>query len=537
MKANEKSLMMIITLAVLLLSAVTLPSTAATPAAVLGIPAGYSAGAALSINTSGQIVGMFWSPSFGYTTAGLWLANGTPMALGALDDIPDENLDYTDSQPNAINTSGQVVGFSTAINPIGEERYNRATLWSYDADTSQVEKTDLGTYGSLAQSEALDINDKWQILCKSWTTNNDEIWYLQEEDGTRIPITMPDNTPIDADGWGFLANSGMLNAEGQVAGVVNKGYYDQAVLWSKTETGGEAITITPLDDHSMVTAINDNGVVVGNVSTDMGTLPFVYDSINGCQILSLPEIYPETTQVGGLAMSVNNAGQVIVMLVINDNVRMYSQLWIWDNAAGKWTYRLPLESIIPIGATVYQALGFINNAGQVTGIAMTTPDDENISFLWSAGTGLQTLAGLGNAMTVAFAINDSGVSIGAAELPSGSSVFATAWGLPMTLTNATASRGKKTISVKVDISNPTNTTLTNVIVQTSSLMDLYGIDQTVYDALMSKSISVGSIKAGSSKKITLQFSTDIPMPTVGQLKLNITSSLGTFERYALINVP
>ncbi|MHB0999838.1 MAG: hypothetical protein ACYC27_11395 [Armatimonadota bacterium] len=556
MVTNRKSFMLNMALVILLLSAVVLPSAAAVPTAVLGIPSGYYASMALAINTSGQITGMYSDVSGGHSIASLWLANGTPIVLGTLDDVPGENLDYVDSKPNAINTSGQVVGISTATKPLGGGGYeylNRATFWSYDADTGKVVAKDLGTYGVLTQSEALDINDEGLILCKSWTTDveddKDDVWYLQDKEGTQTPITMSDGTPINADGWGFLANSGMLNSEGKVAGIADIGYwdintpsvwhhqYDQAVIWGKTATGGEAIAITPSGHDAMVTGISDNGVVVGSTDTVMGTLPFVYDSINGYQSLSISSDDPLISVAFGLATSVNNAGQVSVSFVFYDGVSTYGQLWIWDNAAGEWTHQLPFESILPIGTTASQAIGFINNTGQVTGIVMSNPNNDYFSFLWSAGIGMQSLSGLGDSETIALAINDSGVSIGMAGLSSGSNMIATAWGLPMTLTNVTASRGKRTVTVKLEISNPTSTALTDVIVQASSLMDLYNTDQTVYDALLTKPISVGSIKAGSSKKITLQFSANIPTQTTGQLKLNITSSQGTYNRYAIVNVP
>lgn len=558
MKTNRKSLLLIITLVVLLISAVPLPSIAAVPAAVLGIPAGYSASMALVINTSGQIAGMISDDNGTNSVACLWLTNGTPIVLGTLADDPTKNLDYVDSRPNAINSSGQVVGSST-------EKINlleRATLWSYDADTDQVEAKDLGTYKiltpSLTQSEALAINDKGQILCRGWTTDvnedRDDIWYLQDEDGTQTPIELPGGTPINADGFGFYTNPGLLNAEGQVAGIVEIGHwtgaspnvwiheYDQAVLWTKTATGSETVVISPSktvenpEPDAMVTAINGNGMVVGSVYTAKGTLPFVYDSTNGYQILTLPPMDSSITQAYGMAMDVNDAGQATVMLALYNSAGSYGQLWIWDNAAGKWTYQLPVASMLPSGDTLSQVLGFINNAGQVAGIAIDSSSSSYTSFLWSASAGIQPLGGtLSESESLAFTINDSGVTIGAVGLSSG--IFATAWGLPMTVTNAAAARSKKVISVKVDISNPTNASLTGVSVNTCSLMELYGIDQPVYNSLLPKPISVGSIKAGGSKRVTLQFSTDIPMQTAGLLKLNITSSLGTFDRYALINIP
>ena len=117
-------------------------------ATYIGPLPGYLYSTANAINDSGQVVG-YSSNSSGYNHAFLWTSSGGMADLGTL------GGNY--SSANAINNLGQVVGFSS--NSAG---HNHAFFW-----TSSGGMTDLGTLPWAQTSGALAITNKGQVVGSS----------------------------------------------------------------------------------------------------------------------------------------------------------------------------------------------------------------------------------------------------------------------------------------------------------------------------------------------------------------------------------
>jgi len=322
------------TLALILISAILAPTPRAQSGpgpytlVDLGTLGGLSA-QANDMNENGQITG-YATNSSNWTRAFRW-DDGQMTDLG--------NLGGTAGVGLAINGLGHVVGYSNLV-PAGA---SVATLWR---DGSVINMTPDLAAGQ--GSSARGINDNGQAIVQI-SYGDGFLW----QNGVR--------TPLGDLGGGYGSFPQDINNAGQIVGSASASVLSHAFLWQNGEMTD--LGVLPGDEDSGATAINNLGVIVGSTGrTDMDTYeqfykPFIYE--NG-QMRAIP--VPGTESFGG---DINDAGEVVGTMRAGGAVTPW-HAWIYKNGVVT-----NLNSVKPTGTGLHLAYAMaINNAGQITGVAM-----------------------------------------------------------------------------------------------------------------------------------------------------------------------
>jgi probable HAF family extracellular repeat protein len=322
------------TLALIVISAISAPAPQAQsgpgPYTLidLGTLGGLS-GQANDMNEAGQITGYATNAS-NWTRAFRW-DNGNMTDLGTLGGSAGVGL--------ALNGFGHVVGYSNLV-PGGA---SVATLWRDGAVINMTPDLAAGQ-----GSSARGINDSGQAVLQI-SYGDGYLW----ENGVR--------TLLGGLGGGFGSFPQDINNAGQVVGSSYTGVTSHAFLWQNgvmTDLG-----LLPGDEESGASAINNLGVIVGSSGrTDLDTYeqfytPFIYE--NG-QMRAIP--VPGTESFGG---DINDAGDVV------GTMRAGGAVTPWHAFIYKNGVVTNLNSVKPTGTGLHLAYAnAINNAGQITGVAM-----------------------------------------------------------------------------------------------------------------------------------------------------------------------
>ncbi|MBA4143809.1 MAG: DUF3466 family protein [Nitrosospira sp.] len=298
--------------------------------------------------------------------------------LGAL---PDGD----DSYANAINSAGQVVGFSTVAG------YRHATLWN------GTTATDLGILpGGGDYSEAWAINDQGQVAGSSWSSTNDTIRATVWNGTTATDLgTLPG---ADA------SYARAINDSGQVAGWASTEGSTRAALWN----GTTATDLGTLGGGSSVAyAINNDGQVAGQSALLPGSSTShatVWSGTTPADLGTLP---------GGddsAALAINDLGQAAGRSTFLPGSFAYH--------ATVWNGTTPTD-LGTLGGD-YSEANAINNAGLVVGWADTL-DNGTSATLWDGTTATdlnnfldESMIDAGWVLTGAADINDRGLIVGEA---------------------------------------------------------------------------------------------------------------------------
>ena len=294
----------------------------------LGTLGGGSA-QANDMNDAGQITGYATNAS-NWTRAFRW-DDGHMTDLGTLGGSAGVGL--------GINGLGHVVGYSNLV-PGGA---SVATLWNGGAPINMTPDLAAGQ-GSSARA----INDYGQAIVQI-SYGDGFLW----ENGVR--------TPLGDLGGGFGSFPTDINNAGQIVGSSYTGVMPHAFLWQNgamTDLG-----VMPGDEESGASAINSLGVIVGSTGrTDMETYeqfykPFIY--ADG-RMTAIP--VPGTESFAG---DINDAGVVVGTMRAGGAVTPW-HAWIYKNGVVT-----NLNAVKPTGTGLHLAYAnAINNAGQITGVAM-----------------------------------------------------------------------------------------------------------------------------------------------------------------------
>ncbi len=500
------------------------PCAAQIPANALPLPSGYPEGVAFAVNAGGQAAGWVTGVT-GSEAACLWKADGTLVVLPLLNG-------YGSAVANAINDSGVVVGHCESM---ADPKLWHATAWTPNAAGGYT-ATDLGVLAGETGSDAVAINAQGQILCNNGYPSYYP--YFLWENSVQTKVALADGTPIDAGGMNSLYRSALLSSDGRVAGTV---YWDieseGVVLWQKTSSGDIVITKVTGGPEDSAQAISPNGII----GYSHGDGLYLYDA--NTATTTPVDSTPRTSADGSITYtpvwisSVNDQGQAVVEVIAEDNITGAYGFVPYFCQSGALT-QIPVDSLLPAGSGLYQAIGVINNSGQVVGYAMYYPSSASYSFVsfgWSASTGIVELAPpSGSDMALPVALNDSGLVVGAGMFSSTESYVPVTWNLSapvsaLTISGATATRASsKSPNVTVTITNPSTTdTAYNVTVTAASLNGV--------GAKSALPLVYGTLKPGQSKQCKLQFSSK----ATGDQTLTIdgTSSLGDFFTTQTVHVP
>jgi probable HAF family extracellular repeat protein len=294
----------------------------------LGTLGGLSA-QANDMNESGQITGHSTNAS-NWTRAFRWDA-GHMTDLGTLGGSAGVGL--------ALNGFGHVVGYSNLV-PGGA---SVATLWRDGAVINMTPDLAAGQ-----GSSARGINDSGQVIGQI-SYGDGFLW----QNGAR--------TPLGDLGGGYGSYPQDINNAGQIVGSASAPVLSHAFLWQNgtmTDLG-----LLPGDEDSGASAINSLGVIVGSSGrTDMDTYeqfyrPFIYE--NG-QMRAIP--VPGTESFGA---DINDAGDVV------GTMRAGGAVTPWHAFIYKNGVVTNLNAVKPTGTGLHLAFAnAINNAGQITGVAM-----------------------------------------------------------------------------------------------------------------------------------------------------------------------
>ena len=330
-RSIDRSLTCLLLLVVLLVSAFVAPQAAGQVAIVmtdLGIPAGGSASAALSVNDQGQLAGtvytaggqkaVFWEngsfvdlvPNVGFSIVGGINNSGqiagytyTPTDLGSPFIWEAGSLTYlqkptgADGRAYAINDLGWAVGEMS-----GPALTERAALWRDGGVAALLAPAEV------VRSRATDINNQGQIIGSASTISMTVPFIWQDETFTFGPPS-------------HLYNA--INSLGWIAGAMLFNYPTRAhaALWR----GGAAIDLgtLPGDTHSVAYDVNDLGWVVGGSYRDREDedgRPFLWrDGV----MIELP--FPQNGN--GHALGLNNRGQSVGVTTQDRNYIAHATLW------------------------------------------------------------------------------------------------------------------------------------------------------------------------------------------------------------------
>jgi len=293
--------------------------------------------------------------------AALPAAAAVPAAAATTYTITDlGSLGFGESEPSAINATGQVTGYSYLAKLI---------------PTPECPPV----YGNTKKT---CVEHPWHAFSYS----NGQM------------------TDLGTVGGGDFSEGSAINRSGWVAGVsATKNGGGDAFLWNgqkMLDLGQQA----PLNgSNSEANGINDSGQVVGQYGTNPGHA-FLYSSGT---LAGLPE--PGFTGGSGCAASaINNTGQIAG--ACTDTSGNY-HLVLWQKGA---VTDLGTLAGTPGTVPAFQQAISVNNTGQIAGTVFSNGGTEG--FLYSNGT----LTSLGSFTPAA--INDNGVMVGGSSIDSGGTI-------------------------------------------------------------------------------------------------------------------
>jgi probable HAF family extracellular repeat protein len=274
----------------------------------------------------------------------------------------------TESLAGAVNSRGQVVGFSNNDIPdpysmVGLVTQTRAFLWR-----DGVIK-DLGTLGGPDAVTNL-VNERGQIAGNSYINST-------PNQATGVPTQDPffweDGRMVDIGTFGGTVGSANgLNNRGQVVGGSNTAGDSgtDAFLWSKSEGMKDLGTLGGTNTDA--NWINDAGEVVGSSTTLNNQTAHAFLWRDGV----MTDLGTPGSDPGSEALSINARGQVVGQSLDCCGNALHGFLWEHGGPI------VDLNALVPPGSDVTVVKGFdINDRGEITGLGVLPNGDTRAVLL------------------------------------------------------------------------------------------------------------------------------------------------------------
>lgn len=283
----------------------------------------------------------------------------------------------TSSHATALNESGKVVGYS------GPSASATPTAWS-GGTPSSIPLDELG------DRIANDINENGDILFDR---------YVRGSDGKYRVLYVGFNTPYSATA---------LNNKGDAVGTIN--YLDKPIVWFKDKPDQYTYFTTVYD--GVAKDINDDQTVVGYVTTDDGTIPFLYSFANK-QFRQLP--IPAADKPDAVANTINAPGDAAGYITIDDKGTKHAVTWVGGL----------MQSLPALDGSNYSIANAMNDNGDVVGNAKVNGSDTPFIYRDGSMLNLNSIVNLpsGTTLRAAVDINNKGQIVGYADTPSGQRAF------------------------------------------------------------------------------------------------------------------
>lgn len=244
------------------------------------------------INEWGQSVGYSVDPLGGDPIATLWHGSNVTLLAGI--------GDFTQSEANAINSAGQIVGRTSNMDGL-----SIATLWIGGQPFHLT-----GTLNTF--STAYGISDSGKIVGTGFDSTNQQravVWY-PNSNATFLPNSVPPSISF--------ANAFAISDTG-IVGNSN----GQAALWEPPFSTINIVSPQIAPFFSFATDINSSGLIVGAVS---GAVNNYYERDAASWFEGVENLLPTLGGIGSEAKSVNSHNE-IVGVSISASLDSIATLW------------------------------------------------------------------------------------------------------------------------------------------------------------------------------------------------------------------
>jgi sulfur carrier protein ThiS len=379
-------------------------------------------------SASAAPISVYGGPTFSDTTGG-YLPASTPYGVFALP-LPQWVLNFS----GAVNNAGIAVGnFDKLSAPISTtEQIASLVSFRWSAASTPAE---IASAGSDTQVQVRAINSAGTI---SGVYATDVVYTVSTNFGsfgrfdgalTDHPARWPNagatvetlgglGTGANARGVGYA-----INDQGTIVGMTTKfdggSRTDRAVRWEANGTAATELGAFAHSNYAFALSINNSGTAVGFLGETLTSWdPVRWD---GGQTAAT-KLDSLGTQPGssssGVAVSVNDSGVAVGYVekrssTTNAPLGLHAVRW---DAGGTVATELGSLGIDAQGLSQAAALA-VNNAGTVIGFDLTSLYGRGVR--WDAGstTAIELKAVSTGGVSVAYAINSSGIIVGAADAP------------------------------------------------------------------------------------------------------------------------
>jgi len=301
---------------------------------------------ARGVNAQGQVAGQSQKRlESGALQLRAFLWDGGPMEdLGT--------LGGPTSAGRGINDAGQVVGFSR-ISPLNNQQ--RAFVTERDAQGG-TRMVALGTLPGLASSEASAINNRGQVVGRSYSSSTSGQAFLSRRDGGGVaPL---EDLGVLVPGRDTYSEAWAINDRGQVVG--ESGIHeDQGQAFLYSEGAMKGLGTLPGYPYSEAMGIDDAGRVVGwsySSRANVQGRAFLYENGEMTDLGALPgDLY-------SMARAIDERGRVVGQ---SRDANGRNRAFLWEN--GEMT---DLNSLIPAGSSLRLLDAYaIDASGKIVGSA------------------------------------------------------------------------------------------------------------------------------------------------------------------------